>query len=129
MVRFLIVCAACALLLPACSDSLDGDPPTDTQAFDLRVGEVTDLSLEANPSTGFAWVVVSGTGDVIIQRGDPVFLPGGDEDVVGAPGLTVFEFEAVGEGTTTLVLHYVREWEDEPPTEVHEVTLKVGPAN
>lgn len=124
MQRSLLLGVLLPLVVVACNGALDDRDGSAT--YDLRVGEVMDLSLESNPSTGFDWVVVEIDPSIVRQAGDPTFLPGGDEDVVGAPGNTVFEFEAVGEGETTIVLHYVREWEDVEPEQVHEETITVG---
>lgn len=118
----LLLCALLALV--ACDADLDDSDGA--SSFDMRVGEVMDLSLDANPSTGFSWVVVEIDESVLRQRGEPTFQPGGDDDLVGASGITTFEFEAVGEGETTIVLHYMREWEDVEPEEVHEETVTVG---
>jgi predicted secreted protein len=84
------------------------------------------ISLQSNPTTGFDWFVVEGAGDVVAQVGDGVYES--DEragNVPGAGGTTTFEFDVIAEGATTLVLHYMRSWEDVEPEDTFELTVNV----
>ena len=90
--------------------SVDADGST----HQLKVGEVMAITLESNPSTGYAWYATSSDPDVMAQMGEaqyqePEFSP--SEPMLGAAGTETLYFTAVGVGTTTLTLDYKRGWE------------------
>jgi hypothetical protein len=50
----------------------------------------------------------------------------GEGTGLGVPGQQLFRFHAVGEGTTTIGLQYVRPWEtDVPPATTSDFTVNV----
>jgi predicted secreted protein len=70
----------------------------------VNVGERFAISLDANPSVGDDWRVVAGADAGVVElRAEKL-----DEDDPDAPpgsgGVEVFEFEAVGSGTSELEL-------------------------
>jgi inhibitor of cysteine peptidase len=119
--------AVLIVVLTACGTSSFDDASSGDTA-DLRVGELFDLSLETNPSTGFDWFIVEGTDSIVRQVGAATYLARSDDgNLVGAGGTLHFEFEAIEEGTTTLVLHYKRSWEDAAPERTFELEVTVTP--
>lgn len=92
----------------------------------LQSGDVTTLTLESNPTTGYSWQVLAIDNAVLVQEGDPEYKGASDSDgVVGAGGTETFRFKAVGAGRTTLELDYMRPWEDVPPVETFSVQVVV----
>lgn len=77
----------------------------------LRVGDVLNLVLDSNPSTGYSWQVTQNDEKVLLQLGEPQFSLGNQTPMPGAGGTETFQFKAVGKGQTTLTLVYVRPWE------------------
>lgn len=78
----------------------------------LKVGDILEVRLRSNPTTGYQWTVhVRSTPllRLIGQSQTHAQQPG-----VGRPILQVFRFQAVGAGEGVLLLHYVRPWERAP---------------
>ena len=78
----------------------------------LAVGQVFEIELESNPTTGYNWVERAAPEQVIERVGKPAFTP--DDSPAGAVGVggkTVFRFRAAKSGWQTLRLEYVRAWE------------------
>ena len=104
----------------------DGGDPDDSDA--IRVGDELVIELPSNPSTGFGWEVQTPSADdeSVLELASSEYIP--DEaagGMSGSGGTEVFRFRATGVGSTTVLLHYVRPWESEPPTDTHsqEVTV------
>jgi inhibitor of cysteine peptidase len=108
-----IALVAAAALLAACGD--DGGTTVELDVTDslsevsLDVGDQLEVSLEANPTTGYSWEL--GPLPEGLQLVSSEFEePGGS--LVGAPGMQQFVFEAVGAGSGILRFEYVRVFED-----------------
>jgi inhibitor of cysteine peptidase len=81
----------------------------------MKVGEVMVVTLESNPSTGYAWHASSSNPDVVAQMGDAQYqepASTSNEPLLGAAGTEILSFEATGSGTATLTLDYKRGWEN-----------------
>jgi inhibitor of cysteine peptidase len=76
----------------------------------LVPGQKLSVSLESNPTTGYSWRANPLDEKVLKQLGEPVFKAD-TTGLMGAPGVEVFEFQAVGPGTTPLNMAYSRSWE------------------
>ena len=90
----------------------------------IRLGseDRIELVLQANPTTGFTWLVDHADG--LEQVGAATHDP--ESDLVGAPGLTTFVFEPAGPGEGELMLVYRRQWEDVAPEATFVVDFVVG---
>ncbi|MFW5943114.1 MAG: protease inhibitor I42 family protein [Chloroflexota bacterium] len=81
----------------------------------LQREDTLELSLVANPATGYTWEVLPAIDPVLEQVGEPVFVA--DSDLLGAPGVLTLRFRAVARGEQTLELAYRRSWEEGVPPE------------
>jgi inhibitor of cysteine peptidase len=91
----------------------------------LHAGDTLLVTLEGNPSTGYAWEIAPGDTGVLKPAGEPQFLP--ESTALGSAGRVTLRFEAVAAGRTALSLVYRRPFEkDAPPLKTFEVTLEVG---
>ena len=116
----LVWCAVAALLLAACGGPAGSQ---ETGGVQVKEGRVFEVSLEANPTTGYLWEVRD-IDEQVLQLVREEFLS--DSSAIGAGGTSVFSFKAVGRGQTTLTLVYRRPWEkDVEPIEVHTVEVSV----
>jgi len=112
MRRWLALVAAAALL-GACGD--DGGTTVELDATDslsdvsLDVGDQLDVSLEANPTTGYSWEL-GPLPDGLQLVSSEFEEPGGS--LVGAPGMQLFVFDVVGPGSGILRFEYVRVFDD-----------------
>jgi len=77
----------------------------------LKPGDVLNITLDSNPSTGYAWHVTQNDEKVLLQLGEPQFSFGNQTPMPGAGGAETFQFKALSKGATTLTLVYMRPWE------------------
>jgi inhibitor of cysteine peptidase len=91
----------------------------------LREGEVLEIVLTSNPSTGYRWEVAPGEETLLEQQGDWEFKPA--SRAVGAGGIITLRFKAVRKGEADFKLIYHRPFEPEaPPVQSFEIKLVVG---
>ncbi len=120
-----------ALLVAGCSGSggaatIDLTTTDDGSAVQAAVGDRIVISLDANPTTGYTWQVAPGLDGSVVEfvseayQQDPAAY-----GAVGVGGTDVLTFEAVGEGTTTIVLAYQRSG-DPTAAESFMVTVTVA---
>ena len=86
----------------------------------LKLGHVLRVELPAEPERGFVWEVDS-VDETVLRVPVEEYTP---PDMTGEPGTSVWRFEAIGPGTTKLVLRYV-ELAAEVPTEARTFTFRV----
>ena len=111
----------------ACQTSDEGtriDEGADGTAITLAVGDVLNVALPGNPTTGFTWEVTAVDGAILSAAGEPAFEV--ESTLVGAPGTMTFSFDVLATGTTRLEMVYHRTFETESPTETFTVTVTVG---
>ena len=117
-----------AALLPVQAQDGDGlvivTGEDDGTELVLAVGDVLQVELEANITTGFRWWLDAVDADVLAQGGEPEYITP-DSDALGAGGTSVWRFEAVGAGDTTLRLYYARD-EGDDPDRTFSITVTVG---
>jgi inhibitor of cysteine peptidase len=100
----------------AADDGLELGAEDDGTRVEVAVGEQITLRLEGNPTTGWAWRVTVLDPAVVAPAGEPDYESSSDAD--GSGGTYTFRFEAIGPGSTTVVLQYFPSWEE--PTEASE---------
>ena len=91
---------------------------------ELRVGDILEVILPGNPTTGFQWEVSEINSAILETIGEPKFEP--SSNAVGSGGNVTLRFEAVGTGQTELKLIHHRPFEENiPPMQTFEVTITV----
>ena len=84
-------------------------------AVTIKMGDVLEVRLSSNPSTGYAWYLQKQSTALLKLTGQSqtqATQPG-----VGRPVVQVFDFAPTGKGTGVLMLHYVRSWMNPDPNE------------
>ena len=97
------------------------------KTFDLPKGGSLEITLAGNPTTGYEWSQAAGNDAVLKPAGPYAYkrnpAPAG---MVGVGGKFIFNFKAVGAGTTRLKFNYQRPWEKNvPPAETFELNIHV----
>ncbi len=91
--------------------------------IDLNKGDILEVTLEGNPSTGYSWLLGSEVS-LLEPVGEPVFEPA--SNLVGSPGKITMRFNVVEKGEGTLQLVYQRPWERNiPPIATFEITVVI----
>jgi len=93
----------------------------------LQPDSTFTVTLESNPSTGYAWkAAVPAGGPVSLVSSET--LRGGKNapGIVGAPTMQVFKFKSSGsQKPATLTFNYLRPWEkDVPPAETYSLAIQ-----
>jgi inhibitor of cysteine peptidase len=128
-------------LLSACASgmAIGSDPPTDALPDDglvrpqgdapvtMRVGQVLEIALTANASTGYQWEFASDGSPVLAKTTGPATPPPMDTQppMPGAPSIARWWFRAEKPGEATVRMVYRRSWETVPPVEVVEYQVVV----
>ncbi len=82
----------------------------DGATADVTVGDLLQVSLAGNPTTGYTWEAAPAPdAAVLAQLGDAQFAP--ESNLDGAPGTMTLMFKAIGAGKTTLTLVYHQPWD------------------
>jgi predicted secreted protein len=126
---------ACASAQPKAQALAGDDPPTIVRpteggVSELRVGQLLQVELPGNASTGYQWQVVE-DGSPILERVMPVAPvkeadEPADPKIVGAPSTSRWWFKAARPGRTVLRLVYERSWEkDVPPAQTADYSVTV----
>jgi len=84
---------------------------------EIKMGDVLEVRLNSNPTTGFMWYVHKQSTALLKLTGQSQTEPGTTHPDVGRPIVQVFEFAPRVKGTGVLLLHYVRSWESPDPNE------------
>ena len=74
----------------------------------IVVGDMLEIRLPSNPTTGYAWEPTA-VPALLLQQGEPVHRR--DSQLVGAGGITSLLFNAISPGDCNLELAYRRPWE------------------
>jgi len=93
------------------------------QTIDLQVGQVMELRLSENPTTGFHWVFTAAGGPACALSGDSFQPPTGG--ALGAGGEHRWDIRAVRPGICDLSLAYRRSFESGPPARFFNIHVRV----
>jgi inhibitor of cysteine peptidase len=110
------VLAVVAIAGVACTASADKGGPgvvnvnESGKQITLSPGDSLIVTLDSNPSTGFAWSISGITDEAVIDDVSNEFN-GADTGMMGAGGQEVWTFEAGDKGTSTIEMQYSRSWE------------------
>jgi inhibitor of cysteine peptidase len=112
-------------LLSACgSKTVKVDDSMNGQTITVKAGEVIEVSLAGNPTTGYNWYAVNLDETILTQSGEATFKS--DSSAIGSGGIITNTFKAEAAGTTTLTLEYKRAWETGvEPIQVFTITVVV----
>lgn len=96
----------------------------DQRSIELRRGDRLEITLPANPTTGFQWEIKAVNTDILHSIGEPKFEP--SSNAVGSGGRVTLSFEVKGTGQTKLELIHHRPFEKNvPPIQTFVVNVSV----
>lgn len=96
----------------------------ENQHKEVKVGEQFEVTLPANPSTGYT-LAIKKLPDVVVLTGKS-YKPGAEyHDKVGCGGHEMFHFKAVKASVGDIDLSYSRPWEKQPQPDDKEAVIKV----
>ncbi len=105
-------------------DRVQLGPENSGQEVEIPIQVDIEISLVANPGTGYSWSVEQTDSAKLIQIGESTFEAGSEQ--LGAPGQQIFHLRPKSAGTVRLKLIYHRPWEKVGvPADSFEVTLHI----
>jgi inhibitor of cysteine peptidase len=127
---FMAMCLAALFLLAACGGDAApenvyvADEADNGQTVNMAVGDVLQIMLSENPTTGYVWSIVTNDESVLRLSDEPAYEA--ESDLIGAGGTRTFLFDAVGPGTSQLSLVNARQQETAvEPAATFELTVQV----
>jgi inhibitor of cysteine peptidase len=78
----------------------------------LSAGDIGQVSLSGNPTTGYSWHYTISDTSVLDASGNQ-YQTDAPEGIDGAGGTYIFDFRALKPGTATITFKYYRDWLDE----------------
>lgn len=124
---FAFLALVATIVLASCGPSkkiMKLDNTGDVQSVLLKVGQVYQMELTENPSTGYFWNAVLPEGCVVSEQSSEFKPKKSSKDIVGAPGTRIFQFKGESEGVCRVLLAKVRGG-DNNPTDKKEIIIKV----
>ena len=101
-------------------------PISPNATLSAKINEQFYITLSSNPSsTGYEWQVASVSNPDMVRFVDSQYIRP-ESELVGAPGKQILTFNALQEGTATVMLGYVQPWEtDVPPVRIYVAEVAV----
>lgn len=101
------------ILLPLLWVSCQSAPKAENSKYDysVKTGETFHIDLKSNPSTGYNWQWIQNGKASIVVLADKSYQSVAKPGIVGAGGVSTFQFKAIGKGRETLHFEYIRPWE------------------
>ncbi|MBN2557183.1 MAG: protease inhibitor I42 family protein [Clostridia bacterium] len=90
--------------------------------FTIKPGQLIDIKLEENPSTGYSWSVSISNNDVVEVARD-YFAEG--LPIIGGGGEHIWKIKGLEKGVATLTFSYSRSWEENRTIEEKTFTIRV----
>ena len=80
------------------------------------VGQIVEIRLKGNATTGYQWVVASmdtfSVSPSVLEQAGTTYQPDQtDKNIVGSGGTSISKFKAVGKGRAKVTMQYLRSWE------------------
>jgi inhibitor of cysteine peptidase len=100
------------------------DQSVNGQTIDLPVGQVMELRLAENPTTGYRWTFVTDGKPVCVVVADQFQRPSGPP---GAGGEHSWQIKGVAVGVCDIALRYGRSFEPNAPGKSFDLHVHVTP--
>ena len=96
------------------------------EKYSLRKGDIVEVVLNANPSTGYKWQIVNIDSSKLKIVDETYTSEKVKRDIVGSGGNKIYLFKAINKGNTAIDLIYSRPFEkDLPPKKKFHLNLNI----
>lgn len=102
---------------------------SDMNEVTVKEGETFEITLDSNPSTGYAWEITEELDASNIEEIDNVYAAAEnkqDPPLVGAGGKEVWTFKAIQKGTFEIKMKYCQGFNRDNPAEEKTIIVKVN---
>lgn len=99
----------------------------DGEGYSAQVvnGNELILDLDANPTTGYSWVITS-VPEQFASDYDNYVQDEAEEDMTGVGGTQEYHIVALNDGTGTMTLEYKQDWDDGESDGTYELKLEIS---
>ncbi|XSG73626.1 DUF333 domain-containing protein [Herpetosiphon llansteffanensis] len=118
---------------PASQDQTSGDSVVkrltmqdNKRKISLKKGDIIEIVLDSNPSTGYSWSVAPDAGNLLAQQGQAQYQASDPNPKPGSGGTETFSFEAVAVGSGSFALVYQRGFEAGEPDQMFLIELEIS---
>jgi inhibitor of cysteine peptidase len=105
----LVLTIAAAVALSGCGSSTTTQKKTQgtTTSMNVKSGQDFTVSLQSNPTTGYQWQLAQPLNPKVLKKVGSVYQAS-QAGTVGAGGVEIWTFKAVGKGKDDIKMQYVR---------------------
>lgn len=94
--------------------------------YSLKKGDIVEVILNANPSTGYKWQIVKIDSLKITILNETYIAKTANRDIVGSKGEKIYLFKAISKGNTSINIIYSRRFEkDLTPGRKFNINLEI----
>lgn len=93
--------------LAGCGSSEKNETPGTVSTMKVKAGQDFTISLQSNQTTGYQWQLAEPLDQKVVKKVNSEYKPD-QSDAMGAGGVEVWTFKAVGKGDTEIKMKYVR---------------------
>jgi inhibitor of cysteine peptidase len=131
---FILIVALVAIASTGCTSTNASNEPLrlteadNGKAFTVKTGDLIEVAIAGNPTTGFTWAPVMGDKDIALLElvGEPAYAADAtDGTIVGSGGIYTITFKATAVGEATIDLVYSRSWEVAAPIQTFQATVTI----
>lgn len=97
--------------------------------INIKKGETFELTLDSNPSTGYAWEIVNELDTEVLEEVSNVYASAEnkqDPPLVGQGGKEVWTFKGIKEGELTFKMIYCQAFNRSNPAEEKTIVVKIN---
>jgi inhibitor of cysteine peptidase len=96
------------------------------QQFLIKQGDIVEVCLKANPSTGYRWQIVKIDTFKIKLIDESYTSENNNKDIVGKGGSKIYLFKAINKGSASIEIEYSRPFENDiPPLKEFNFNLSI----
>jgi len=100
-------------------------PNVSTSSIHVSLGHSFSLSLEANPSTGYQWLLSNPLDAKFLELVSTHYIPASPSPRIGQSGQQIFTFQPLRTAVTSIALMYCRPWDESDCANVHFYTVTI----
>ncbi len=110
-----------AQLQTACSKQTSGSA---VDTYTLKIGQHVDITLNANPSTGYSWSWINKATVTTVDSVAAISVS--TNNVPGSPSQEIWRFKAVKAGSDSIKFRYAQPWVGGAVGETRTLFIKVN---
>jgi len=110
-----------AQLQTACSKQTSG---SEVDNYNLQIGQHIDITLNANPSTGYRWSWINKAAVTTVDSVAAISV--NSNNIPGSPSQEIWRFKAVKAGSDSIKFRYAQPWVGGAVGETRTLFIKVN---